>query len=405
MNYLRHMPPAASGLVLSILILALGGCPKTAETLTPQAPAASAPAAASSAPSPTTASLQPVTISTVKAQKRDLTVNLKATGTVTALTTVDVRSQLTSTVTQVHFKEGQFIKTGQLLFTLDSRTDQANAAKARAQLAKDNATLADAKRQYERAKQLFTQSFISQGAVDTAQAQVDSVVASIAADQAAIDATLVALSYSRITAPNFGRAGAVNLSIGSAVQANLTSLVTITQLNPIGVAFNIPQRNLVNALAALGGAGSDVNATLSDGGGTFKGRLQFVDNAVDTSSGTVKAKAVFDNKSNQLWPGAFVEVSQTIATLKDAVVVPLAAIIQGARGTIVYVVEDGKAVLRPIKQVYAEGADAAITGVKSGETIVMDGKQNLRPNVPVVERVPDPKNSSNTGTGAQAVKP
>ena len=391
MNHLRQLSPAASSLILfgvSLLVVALAGCSKPPETVT-----------SSTAPAPT-APMQPVTVSTVKAQKHDLTVSLKATGTVTALTSVDVRSQLTSTVSQVHFKEGQFVKVGQLLFTLDSRTDQANAAKARAQWAKDNAGLADTKRQYERARQLFTQSFISQGAVDTAQAQVDSATASVAADQAAIDATVVALSYSRITAPNSGRAGAVNVSSGSAVQANVTSLVTITQLNPIGVAFNIPQRNLVDALAALGSANADVNVTLADGGGSFKGRLQFVDNTVDASSGTVKAKAVFDNKTSQLWPGAFVAVSQTIATLKDAIVVPQAAIIQGARGAIVYVVEDGKAVPRSIQLVYAEGVDAAVTGVKPGETIVLDGKQNLRPNAPVTERARDPGTKTGTGTGA-----
>lgn len=335
-----------------------------------------------------------MTITTVKAQKRDLPVTLKATGTVTPLTSVEVKAQVTSTVTAVHFKEGQFVKTGQLLFTLDARTDEANAAKARAQLAKDQASLADAKRQFERSKALFAQNFISQGAVDTAQAQVDSIAATIAADQAAIDATRVALSFARITAPNSGRAGAVTVSAGSAIQANVTPLVTITQLDPIGVAFSIPQRNLPDALAALQNGGAAVTATLADGGGSFKGRLQFVDNAVDANSGTVKAKAVFANKENKLWPGAFVEINQTVATLSDAVILPQAALIQGARGTTVYVVEGGKAVQRPVKLVYAEGGDAAVTGVQPGESVVMDGKQNVRPNAPVVERAKEAKSAA-----------
>jgi RND family efflux transporter MFP subunit len=346
--------------------------------------------AASASAAPTAA----VTVTTIKAQKRDLPVTLKATGTVTPLTSVEVKAQVTSTVTAVHFKEGQFVKAGQLLFTLDARTDEANAAKARAQLAKDNASLADAKRQFERAKQLFTQSFISQGAVDTAQAQVDAIVATIAADQAAIDATRVALSFARITAPNAGRAGAVIVSAGSAIQANLTTLVTITQLDPIGVAFSIPQRNLSDALSALKDGGAPVTATLADGGGRFQGRLQFVDSAVDASSGTVKAKAVFANQENKLWPGAFVEISQTVATLSDAVILPQVAIIQGARGTTVYVVEGGKAVQRPVKLVYAEGGDAAVTGVKPGESVIMDGKQNVRPNAPVVERSKETKGAT-----------
>ncbi len=381
MNTVRRIFPIAC--VLSGAFL--WGCSDHSNAPVGTAPAASGPATASAAP---------VTITTIKAQKRDLPVTLKATGTVTPLTSVEVKAQVTSTVTAVHFKEGQFVKAGQLLFTLDARTDEANAAKARAQLAKDNASLADAKRQLERAKQLFTQNFISQGAVDTAQAQVDAIVATIAADQAAIDATRVALSFARITAPNAGRAGAVIVSAGSAIQANLTTLVTITQLDPIGVAFSIPQRNLSDALSALKDGGSAVTATLADGGGRFQGRLQFVDSAVDASSGTVKAKAVFANQENKLWPGAFVEISQTVATLSDAVILPQAAIIQGARGTTVYVVEDGKAVQRPVKLLYAEGGDAAVTGIKAGESVVMDGKQNVRPNAPVVERAKETKSAT-----------
>jgi RND family efflux transporter MFP subunit len=373
------------GVVCSALMVLLAGCSEKA--------ASQAPAAAASAP----AAPQPaVTVSLVPAQQRDLVVVLKASGTVTPLTSVDVRAQVTSTVSKVHIREGQFVKAGELLFTLDARTDEANAAKARAQLAKDNATLADAQRQFARAQQLFSQNFISQGAVDTAQAQVESISATIAADQAAIDAARVALSYSRVTAPNSGRAGAVNVSVGSAIQANQTALVTITQLDPMGVSFSIPQRDLQDALAALKDGGASVSAALADGGGNFKGRLQFVDNAVDPSSGAVKAKAVFDNKDGKLWPGAFVEVTQTVSTLKDAVVVPQASIIQTARGTIVYVNEDGKAVARPIKLVYAQGNDAAVTGVKPGESVVLDGKQNVRPNSPIVERAKESRPDGKT---------
>jgi RND family efflux transporter MFP subunit len=317
---------------------------------------------------------------------------------------VDLRSQVTSTVAKVHFVEGQFVKTGQLLFTLDSRTDDANLAKARAQLAKDQASLADAKRQFDRSQQLFTQNFISQGSVDTAQAVMESAIATVGADQAAVDAAKVALSFDRIAAPTSGRVGIINVSEGSLVQANVTSLVTITQLDPIAVAFSIPQRNLGDALAALKGGGAPVTAKLADGGGTFKGKLQFVDNNINASSGTLQAKAVFPNKDAKLWPGAFVELSQTVNSLSDATVIPQAAIVQGPRGTIVYVVEDGKARLQPVKVVYAEGGDAAVTGIKPGDVIVMDGKQNVRPNSPIVERAKQPKAGA-SGPSADAAKP
>ena len=181
------------------------------------------------------------------------------------------------------------------------------------------------------------------------------------------------------------------VSAGSAVQANVTTLVTITQLDPMGVAFSLPQRNLGDALAALQGGGAPVTATLADSGGVFQGRLQFVDNLVDASSGSLKAKAVFDNKEGKLWPGAFVQVSQTVTVLKDAVVVPQVALIQGARGTVVYTLEDGKAVSKPVQLVYAQGLDAAVTGLQAGDKVVVDGKQNVRPGVRLVERAADPQ--------------
>lgn len=393
--------PILLNLVCSALVLGLVGCSGKSDVAAPAggasgASTAGAPAAGASSASP------PVTVSTVKAVAKDFPVVLKATGTVTPITSVDVKAQVTSVVAKVHIQEGQFVKAGELMFTLDSRTDEANLAKARAQLAKDNASLADAKRQFARTQELFRQSFISQGAVDTAQAQIDALAATVAADQAAIDAAKVALSFDRISAPNSGRAGQVPVSTGSVVQANVTTLVTITQLDPISIGFSLPQRNLPNALAALKGTGAPVTATLGDGGGSFTGRLQFVDNAVDASSGSVKAKAEFANKEGKLWPGAFVEVSQTFNTLKGAVVVPQAAIIQGARGNIVYIVEDGKAVSKPIQVAYAQGTDAAVTGVNVDDAIVVDGKQNVRPGSRVVERSHDAKAGAAGTPGAAA---
>ena len=361
-----------------LLAIGFSGCTSKSGTASPATPAS---AAANAAASPAA-----VTVTTVRAQQRDFPVVLQATGTVIPLTTVDIKAQVNSVVAKVHIRDGQFVKAGELLFTLDSRADEANLAKARAQLAKDNAALADAQRQLVRAQQLLAQKFVSQGAVDTVQAQLDSARATVVADQAAIDASRVALSYDHLSAPSSGRAGAVNVSPGRAVQANVTPLVTITQLDPIAVGFSLPQRNLPDALSALQGGGASVRATLADGGAAFGGHLAFVDNAVDPSSGSVKVKAVFANPQGKLWPGAFVEIVQTVKTLQGATVIPQAAIIPSARGTIVYVMQDGKAVLRPVQLVYAQGEDAVVTGVKVGEAIVLDGKQNVRPDTPVLER-------------------
>ena len=393
--YSRPMKTATPSLLSAcgLLLLSLAACSDKAPAgnAAPSATAAaSAPAGNASGPA-----LPPVSISTIQAGKRDLPINFKATGTVTPLTSVDVKAQISNPVVKVHIQDGQFVRTGDLLITLDARNEEANLAKARAQLAKDNASLSDAQRQLVRAKQLLSQNFVSQGAVDSAQALVDGANATIAADNAAVDAAKVALSNTRVTAPNAGRAGLVNVSAGSAVQANVTALVTITQLDPVGVVFSLPQRNLGDALAALNSkSGGEVTAALPDNSAVFKGKLRFVDNNVDASSGAVKVKADFANKDSKLWPGAFVDVSLTVSTLKDAVVIPQAAIVQAARGSVVYVVQDGKAQLKPVQVVSAQGNDAAVTGIQVGDSIVMDGRQNVRPGSPVIDKSREPKAKS-----------
>jgi len=363
--------------------------------------AAAGPATPASGPSASGGG--PVSVTTVRALKKNVDVVLETTGTVAALNTVDVRSQVSSIITKVNIREGQFVKAGELLFTLDARNDEVNLAKAKAQLAKDEAALADAQRQLTRSKDLMAQSFISQAAVDTNQTLVDSQKSVVAASRAAIDAAQVALSYNRIVAPAAGRAGAINVYPGTTVQPGGAVLVTITQLDPIAVAFNLPQRNLNDALQTLRSGGGKVNAVLPEQmgrkGSTIVGKLQFVDNVVDPNSGTVRVKAQFDNADSTLWPGAFVNVQLAVRTLADAVVVPQAAVIQGPRGTVVYVVDaQNNAQARPIEVIYAAGLDAVVNGVQPGEKVVVDGRQNLRSGVPVAERAA----SATTGTAPAA---
>ena len=329
----------------------------------------------------------PISVSSVRALSKDVDVILEATGTISALNSVDIRPQVSSVITKVNIREGQFVKAGQLLFTLDARNDQVNLAKARAQLARDQASLADAQRQRQRSRELLAQNFISQGAVDTNQTLVETQQAVVAADRAAIEAAQVGLSYNHIVAPAAGRAGAINVFAGSTVQPGGAALVTITQLDPIAVAFSLPQRNLGDVLQTLRTGGGKVAAVLPEGRGEIVGKLQFVDNAVDPGSGTVKVKAVFSNPGETLWPGAFVNVRLVVRTLKGAVVVPQAAVIRGPRGTFVYTIDaTGHAVARPVELRYAAELDAAVKGVEAGERVVLDGRQNLRPGASVVER-------------------
>lgn len=369
------------------------------------------PAAASAPPSPraasaapASASAPPVSVSVVRAQRRDVAVQVEATGTVSALSTVDIKPQLASVVTAVHVKEGQFVVKGQPMFTLDGRADAANLARAEAQLLRDQATLADAQRQLARAQELLARNFVAQGAVDTAQAGVDAQRAALAADRAAIEAARVAVSYARIAAPGSGRVGQINVFAGSSVSPTGATLASITQLDPIAVSFSLPQRHLPDALrllaagtaapaAAASGAApapGQVQALLPEGRGARIGRLDFVDSLVDPASGTVKVKAVFGNRDQSLWPGAYVNVSLALQSLPGAVVVPQASIVQGARGTAVFVVDaDARAVLRPVTVLQALGVEAAVSGLEPGEKVVLDGRQNLRPGSRVVERAPE----------------
>jgi RND family efflux transporter MFP subunit len=368
-----------------------------ASAVLPAASGASAPGAAASAP--------PVSVTLVRAAARDFTLTLEASGTVTAQSSVDVKPQVSAQVLAVHVKEGQFVQRGQPLFTLDARIDQANLKKAEAQSLKDEATLADARRQLARSQDLLGKNFISQGAVDTSQANVDAQQAVVAADKAAIDALKAQLTYSRINAAGAGRVGPIAVFPGSSVSPTGPALLTITQIDPVAVAFNLPQRNLPDALKALASGNGVVSATLPDmaasgaGSGQRQGKLSFVDSTVDAASGTVKVKAVFSNKDQALWPGAYVSVKMALQTLPDAIVVPLAAIVQGARGTAVFVAGPGNvAAIRPVKVLTSAGTEAVVSGLKPGERIVLDGRQNVRPGTPLIER------AAEAGRGASGAR-
>jgi RND family efflux transporter MFP subunit len=389
----------ATALATCLFAALLSACsPK--ESAAPSSPGAATPASpAASSPAPAAQAGGPVSVTTVKVSKQDVPVAVSAVGSVVSLANVDIRPQLTSTISKVHFKEGQFVKAGDLLFTLDSRTDEANLMKANAQLAKDQAALNDAKRQLIRSQELVAKNFVSAAAVDTAQTLVESQQATVAADVAAVQAAQVAVSYSKITAPFSGRLGAINSQIGSVVQANSTALVNLVKVDPIAVSFNVPQSQWSGLLAAQKkGTPLSVQATLPEQKQPMQGRLEFIDNNIDANSGTIKLKAVFNNPDSKLWSGQFVNVSMGVNKLADALVVPQASIIQTVRGSIVYVIADGKASVKPVQITYSTGPNAVVTGVQEGDVVVMDGKQNLRPGSAVVDR----QNQKKEGESAAA---
>jgi RND family efflux transporter MFP subunit len=327
------------------------------------------------------------TVTTTSARQMNVPVQLDANGYVSSLNSVDIRPQVSNVVAKVHIKEGQFVKTGEILFSLDDRADRVNLQKAEAQLAKDKASLTDLERQLARSRELLGKGFIAESAVDTVQAQVDAQRATLRADTAAMEAARLSLGYQTIRAAASGRAGAITVFVGSLVQPGMaTPMVTISQLDPIAVTFTLPESELT---ALLGAQKTDVGAVkvaafVQDAKSPIEGHLNFIDNTVDPQSGTIRVKAIFPNPDQLLWPGRYVAVKTMVRELKDAIVIPQAAIIVGIDNKSVYAVgADKTAQPRRIELVYSFGTQAAVKGLQAGEVIVVDGKQNLRPGMKV----------------------
>ncbi|OYU26523.1 MAG: efflux transporter periplasmic adaptor subunit [Burkholderiales bacterium PBB2] len=402
---MRLKPIALSTVVL--LSLAGGGWylqqhkkPKpSADSAAPASPAsaASGTAGSSSSKSP------PQTVGVMAARLQDVPVTVEASGTVASLKTVDLRAQTSSVVREVLIKDGDTVRRGQVLFRFDDRPDRANVERARAQLARDRASLADAERQYKRAQELRAQNFIAPSALDSSQAAVDAQRAAVQADEAALRTAELSLGYNELRAPMDGRVGLISVNPGSLVQggsAAATPLLSIVQMNPIGVSFNLPETQLASLLAATRAAPGEKNPPALDAqllmpgvrGGSdqaakelpLKGKLGFVDNLVDSSTGTIKVRAEFDNSQQTLWPGQYVRIRMTLRTIKDAVVVPQAAIIQRGNERSVYVVgADKSAEMRPVQTRYPFGDWVVVEGLKAGDSVVVEGKQNLRPGTPL----------------------
>ena len=323
---------------------------------------------------------------TALAEARDVPVRIRANGTVTALQSVDFRPQITSTVREVHIKEGQSVRAGELLVSLDARAEEANLKKAQAQIEKDRADLATAKRNLERQQELFRQKFISQAALDTVQNTVDTLTGQLAVDTAAAESARVSRAYTEIRATFPGRTGTIGVRSGSLVQPNGTVLVTVTQIDPIAVSFTLPEKELPGLQQALRGAGVPVTVTLQTGGAPFNGKVTFVDNAVDTTTGTIRVKAEFPNPEARLWPGAYVNVDIAPRTIPNATVVPAQAVQTGPDNRFVYIVgEDKKVTQKTVRLAYVEEGLAVVEGLPAGARVVVEGAQNLRPGSVVAE--------------------
>ena len=321
----------------------------------------------------------------------DVPVRLMANGIVSAQQTVPVRPQLSAMIRGVHIREGQFVQSGERLFTLDARTEDANVSRTEGMLAKSRVELRNAERNLERQRELFEQHFISQAALDVAQNQVDSLRAQLAVDQATVQANRIARGFTEIRAPIAGRTGAITVHQGSLVQPN-DALVNITQIDPINVSFTVPEREFVPLQEALKRGDVPVEVELDAGQKqTRKGKLIFIDNVVDTASGTILLKAEFPNADSHLWPGMFVTVALVPRTIENALSVPVQAVQNGPERKFLYVVGDNSKVHSlPVNVLLIQEGLAVISGegIMQGMRVVVEGAQNLRPGSVITEAQP-----------------
>jgi len=325
------------------------------------------------------------TVKTGIAEKKSIPLKVQANGYVTAMNTVDVRPQLQNIVREVHVREGQEVRLGQRLFTLDDRSDSAGLDKAKAQVARDRADLADAEAILKRNVDLLENKFISPSVVDTARSKVDALRAVMQANEAALKASRVSLGNNQINASMHGRIGAISVHPGSLAQPAGVPMLTIAQLDPIAVSFSVPERELSHIMASYPNGDAPVIARLQDNK-ELTGKLIFIDNAVDQQSGTIRMKAQFSNPKHALWPGAFVNVRLISRTLPDAVVVPSQAIVTGPVDKFVYVVlSDDSVKMQKVNVLAIEDEQAAVTDLPAGARIVIEGVQNLRPKSKVKE--------------------
>jgi membrane fusion protein, multidrug efflux system len=358
-----------------------------------------------------------VPVSVAVAAEKAVPVEIQVIGNVEAYATIGVRAQVSGQLTEVHFKEGDFVKAKDLLLKIDPRPfdaalsqatannarDQATLGQAQANLARDEANSRYQQAQAKRYAQLLQNGVVSRDQAEQVQASADASTQAVVADRAAIDSAKAAmgasaaaietakiqLGYTTIQAPIDGRTGTLNIKQGNVVTANSLDLLSINQVEPIYVTFSVPESQLPAIKQYMADNTLEVRAAPQDSpGGEEVGQLTFVDNSVDMTTGTIKLKGTFKNQNRQLWPGQFVRVTLRLTTRNNAVVVPNEAVQTGQAGAFVYVVKADKTVeSRPITANVRVGQDMVIDkGLEAGETVVTEGQLRLVPGSRVAVR-------------------
>jgi len=323
----------------------------------------------------------PVTLASARTQ--DFLVNLTELGTVQALNTVTVHSQITGRIAKIDFTQGHMVNKGDPLVEIDTQSYEAALAQAKGQLAHDQSLLKGAQVDLDRDTKLVAQHTTPQVTLDDQAALVAQDQGTVQADEASVQSASVNLAYCRIVAPFTGRAGFSLIDVGNLVQpTDTTGIVTIEQVQPISVVFPAPQDQLQAVTKALASGDVPVQVTSEDGKTVLsQGTLSYIDNQINVATGTINLKATFANTDNALWPGQSVTVRLGVSTLKNVVQIPLDAVQHGPDGLFAYIVgPDRKAQVRPIKVSETGNGNVVVTdGVKPGEVVVTDGSYRVQP--------------------------
>jgi membrane fusion protein, multidrug efflux system len=342
--------------------------------------------------------LAPVVVASV--EQRDIPVQIRAIGNVESYQTVQIRSQVSGQIQKIFFKEGEDVRQGQQLFELDKRPFQADLAKAIGQMKHDQAQAENSRIQADRYSGLEREGIVSHEQAEQVRAQSKADASAVEADKAAVEAARVQLQYTDIVAPINARAGALMINLGNLVKANDTPyLVQLNQVTPIYVTFSVPEANLDRVRHRFSSGQLKVLAyPKGQSDSPADGRLTFIDNGVDTTTGMFKLKGTFQNKDRRLWPGEFVDVALVLSTQKNAVVVPTKAIQTGQQGEYVYVVRtDSTAESRLVKTAGAyQNLTLISDGLKAGEHVIVNGQLRVAPNAKVVVQGTLPGTSTDT---------
>jgi multidrug efflux system membrane fusion protein len=388
-------------IALAVGLLCGGGCVKRSAAKPGQGPRGDAGAAVSVTVAPVGQRTTPVAVSNF--------------GTVEAFTNVEVRAQVTGLLMQVHFTEGQMVKKGDRLLSIDPRQPEATLKMAQANREKDEAQLKNAEREAARQTELLKKGFASQDVYDQAMTAVETLRAAVSADKAAIENATLQLDYCSICSPTDGCVGRLLVHQGNLIKANDVCVVTVRQIDPIYVSFWVPEQHLAAIRKSMAIKPLDVGVTLpGEEKEPIHGALSFIDNTVDPNNRTIHLRATFANSDRRLWPGQYVKVLLTIAQEPDSILVPTPAVQTGQNRRFVYVLKSDQTVeARTISVKRAVENESVVEGVQPGEQVVTDGQLRLAPgahvqlkaalNAPAsnaASGTPSPSQPSSTATGS-----